>query len=168
MHSKLKARLARLGPIRDADQSPSGSPVKVVLRPLHDRRGLNKPVTAIQVLAAAGLSMLRSKRAYEAMIEQGETVIVLPAVSDLTATVKALSRAGVTLSTFANEIVDVKALRTQLGLSQEQFALRYNLALATVQNWEQGRVPDAAANNYLRVIAADPVLAAKAQEAAGA
>ena len=49
-------------------------------------------------------------------------------------------------------------------MTQQQFALQFNLPLATVQHWEQGRELDQAANNYLRVIATDPILAARAQE----
>jgi len=61
----------------------------------------------------------------------------------------------------------VRALRERLGLTQEQFALRFNLGLDTVQSWEQGdRTPDRYANNYLRVIERDHALAARAQEKA--
>jgi putative transcriptional regulator len=50
-------------------------------------------------------------------------------------------------------------------MSQEQFALRYNLDLDAVQNWEQGRrAPERAVLSYLRVIKADPKTAARAQE----
>jgi len=51
-----------------------------------------------------------------------------------------------------------------LGLTQEQFALRYGLDLDTVQNWEQGRTkPDKASAAYLRVIARRPDEAVAAQ-----
>ena len=36
--------------------------------------------------------------------------------------------------------------------------------LATVQHWEQGRALDQAANNCLRVIMTDPLVASRAQE----
>lgn len=49
--------------------------------------------------------------------------------------------------------VDVKALRSRLGLSQSQFAARYGFAVDALQNWEQGRRhPDGHARAYLRVI----------------
>jgi putative transcriptional regulator len=61
--------------------------------------------------------------------------------------------------------LDVRAVREGLGLSQEQFARRYNLELDAVQNWEQGRrTPDRTVQSYLRVIAAYPEIAARAQE----
>lgn len=34
--------------------------------------------------------------------------------------------------------IDVKAIRTKLGLTQSMFALQFGLPLASVQNWEQG------------------------------
>ncbi|MCA8907623.1 MAG: helix-turn-helix domain-containing protein [Rhodospirillaceae bacterium] len=43
--------------------------------------------------------------------------------------------------------------REATGLSQSAFARRYGLHLATLRDWEQGRkVPDTAAQSYLRVI----------------
>jgi putative transcriptional regulator len=53
--------------------------------------------------------------------------------------------------------VDVKAVRKRLRLTQEEFALRYNLTIARVRDWEQGRsVPDSAARAYLTVIEKEP------------
>ncbi len=59
----------------------------------------------------------------------------------------------------------IKHLRRRLGLTQEQFAARFHLPYATVRDWEQGvREPDAAARNFLRVIAYDPDAVMKALE----
>ncbi len=53
--------------------------------------------------------------------------------------------------------VDVKAVRRRLRLTQEEFAIRYNLTIARVRDWEQGRsVPDSAARAYLTVIEKEP------------
>lgn len=53
--------------------------------------------------------------------------------------------------------VDVKAVRKRLRLTQEEFAVRYNLTIARVRDWEQGRSePDSAARAYLTVIDRDP------------
>lgn len=53
--------------------------------------------------------------------------------------------------------VDVKALRSQLRMTQEVFALRYGFTLARVRDWEQGRSPpDSAARAYLKVIQKEP------------
>lgn len=49
--------------------------------------------------------------------------------------------------------VDVKAIRTKLGLSQDQFARRFSFTPARIRDWEQGRSkPDSAARAYLIVI----------------
>jgi len=53
--------------------------------------------------------------------------------------------------------VDVKAIRTKLGLSQGDFADRYGFSRRTIQEWEQGRaLPDSAVRAYLTVIEHDP------------
>ena len=53
--------------------------------------------------------------------------------------------------------VDVKAIRRQLGLSQELFSARFGLSMHTLRNWEQGkRTPDPAARAYLKVIEKAP------------
>jgi DNA-binding transcriptional regulator YiaG len=47
----------------------------------------------------------------------------------------------------------VKVIRRALGLSQEEFAARFQFPLGTLRDWEQGRKePDTAARAYLRVI----------------
>jgi putative transcriptional regulator len=51
----------------------------------------------------------------------------------------------------------VRTLRRALGLTQEEFALRYRIPLGTLRDWEQGRTqPDQPARAYLAVIARDP------------
>lgn len=53
--------------------------------------------------------------------------------------------------------VDVKAIRAELGLSQEAFALRFGFSLAAVRDWEQHRrQPEQAARVLLLVIAHNP------------
>jgi putative transcriptional regulator len=53
--------------------------------------------------------------------------------------------------------IDVKGLRTRLGLSQSQFATRFRIPLRTLQDWEQKRyAPDQTAATYLHVIERDP------------
>jgi putative transcriptional regulator len=51
----------------------------------------------------------------------------------------------------------VKIIRRALGLSQEEFAARFQIPLGTLRDWEQNRKePDAAARAYLTVIARNP------------
>jgi putative transcriptional regulator len=55
------------------------------------------------------------------------------------------------------ESVDVKAIRTRLGLSQSVFAHRFGFTPAAVRDWEQHRrQPEQAARVLLLVIAHDP------------
>jgi putative transcriptional regulator len=54
-------------------------------------------------------------------------------------------------------VADVKAIRRDLSMSQQEFARAYGIPLRTVQSWEQGvRQPDATARAYLRTIARLP------------
>ncbi|MBF0560991.1 MAG: helix-turn-helix domain-containing protein [Alphaproteobacteria bacterium] len=55
------------------------------------------------------------------------------------------------------ETVDVKAIRSQLGMSQSQFARIFGFRLGTLQNWERGnRRPEGAARVLLTVIEQRP------------
>ncbi len=59
--------------------------------------------------------------------------------------------------------VDVKAIRSQLGKSQSDFARMIGVSLSTLQNWEQGRRrPEGPARALLRVAAANPEVVASA------
>ena len=58
-----------------------------------------------------------------------------------------------------------KSLRRALGLSQEEFATRYHIPVATLRDWEQGRFElDAAARAYLTVVAREPEIVRRALE----
>jgi putative transcriptional regulator len=64
-------------------------------------------------------------------------------------------------------VPDVRAIREELGLSQQAFASAYRIPLATLKGWEQGRrLPDATASAYLSVIAHLPDAARAALQAA--
>ena len=57
----------------------------------------------------------------------------------------------------------VRVIRRALGLSQEEFAARFQIPLGTLRDWEQGRKdPDAAARAYLKVIGRNPAAVAEA------
>jgi putative transcriptional regulator len=48
-------------------------------------------------------------------------------------------------------------IRAMLGLTQEEFSRRFEIALGTLRDWEQGvRIPDSTAKAYLRVIEQSP------------
>ena len=53
--------------------------------------------------------------------------------------------------------VDVREVRTKMGLSQAEFAMKFGFPPATLRNWEQGRArPDAPTRVLLAVIAKHP------------
>ena len=57
----------------------------------------------------------------------------------------------------------VRTVRKRLGLSQAEFAARFHVPVGTLRDWEQNRRrPDAPALAYLRVIAREPEIVAKA------
>ena len=66
-------------------------------------------------------------------------------------------RTGVREHVVKVPLVDVKALRTRLGLTQREFAERFSFSIRSVQNWEQGRRhPRGPAQVLLRVAARHP------------
>jgi putative transcriptional regulator len=57
----------------------------------------------------------------------------------------------------AKRVPRVKTLRRALGLTQEEFAARYQIPVGTLRDWEQGRTePDQPTQAYLKIIANDP------------
>jgi DNA-binding transcriptional regulator YiaG len=166
MKPELKARFARLGQIQVIDRVKSGSPVDLVLRPANGLPPI-KTISAIQTLVRYGVVLARAKRTIEAMVEFREAVVHVPIVDDVQALAKELLDFGVAAKRLAGTSVDVKATRAALGLTQEQFALRFGLDIDALQNWEQGRCqPDKASASYLRAIAFKPREVAEAQEEA--
>ena len=64
-------------------------------------------------------------------------------------------------------MIDVKAIRAKLGLTQEQFAARFGFSINTLRHWEQGlRQPEGPARAYLLVIDREPEAVEKALRAA--
>jgi len=59
--------------------------------------------------------------------------------------------------------IDVKAIRGRLGLTQQQFAVRFGFSVNTLRHWEQGRrVPEGPTRAYLLVIDREPKAVEKA------
>ncbi len=164
MKHELKARIARLGQTPDIDHVPSGSPVDLVVRPAGSLEEV-KTISAVEALVCRGATVIKAKRAVEAMVANGEAVVHLPTVEDAGALAADLRVAGIAGKRLACSSIDVKAVRSGLGLTQEQFALRFGLDVDAVQNWEQGRCqPDKATASYLRAIGKRPREVAEAQE----
>jgi putative transcriptional regulator len=124
-----------------------------------------KAISAITALARRGASALQAKRAVEIMLERGEYVVSLPHIEDRPTLTRELRKAGIKLRWRRSDPVDARKVRDDLGMTQEQFSLRFGIPLATLQNWEQGgRAMDATANAYLRAISRLPAEIAQAQE----
>lgn len=59
--------------------------------------------------------------------------------------------------------IDVRAIRGRLGLTQQQFAVRFGFNINTLRHWEQGRrVPEGPTRAYLMVIDREPEAVEKA------
>lgn len=59
--------------------------------------------------------------------------------------------------------VDVRKLRSRMGLSQTRFAAKFGFSLDSIQNWEQGhRQPEGPARILLAVIDKNPKAVEKA------
>jgi DNA-binding transcriptional regulator YiaG len=114
-------------------------------------------VNAIFALCRRKVSPLKAKRAVEKAMQGHTSILAVPMVENI-ATLKAeLFDAGFIGNSRVTTPVDVATLRKNLGLSQEDFSLRFNLDLNAIRNWEQHRrVPDIAAVNYLRMIEKAP------------
>ena len=67
----------------------------------------------------------------------------------------------------ARRVPLARTLRRALGLTQEEFAARYQIPLGTLRDWEQGRAePDQPARAYLKAIAGNPEAGHKALDTA--
>jgi putative transcriptional regulator len=61
------------------------------------------------------------------------------------------------------EHIDVKAIRTKLGMTQQAFAARFGFSINTLRHWEQGkREPEGPTRAYLLVIDRAPNAVQKA------
>jgi putative transcriptional regulator len=63
--------------------------------------------------------------------------------------------------------INVRAIRTKLGMTQEEFAGRFGFSVNTLRHWEQGkRQPEGPTRAYLLVIDRAPKAVQKALHAA--
>jgi putative transcriptional regulator len=63
--------------------------------------------------------------------------------------------------------IDVKAIRTRLNMTQEEFAGRFGFSVNTLRHWEQGsRQPEGPTRAYLLVIERAPKAVQKALQTA--
>jgi DNA-binding transcriptional regulator YiaG len=145
---------------------PLGFPEIVLLQPGDATVAV---ITASHALARRGISLLRAKRAIEAMLAQGKTILALPTVEDAASLRADLADAGVQMTLRSlpqderngNLTQRLPALRARLAMTQEQFALQFGFELKTLRGWEQGRRADMAVLSYLRLIDKEPETVAR-------
>ena len=161
MDSFLKEMFGPRVQIRAGDRVRSGSAARVLLEADPPFR---KTVSTAQALMKRHLPPSQAKRAVERMMVGEAVAVELPMLESREALTRELKASGVKVE-FRDppDQVDIKAIREKLGLSQEEFALRYGLEVASLRNWEQGRTqPELAVRALFRVIERNP----KAVEAA--
>ncbi len=158
MLSKL---LERAGPrvrVEAIRPNPSGSPVALHLR--RDLAQLDRLVTAFHILVTNGVSVRKAKDAIDLLANDEAVALIATKVDNYPAFEVSLSDCGLIVERHAPPEIDVASVRAKFLLTQEQFAARFALGLATVQNWEQGRsVPDGPARSFLAVIDRYPEIA---------
>jgi putative transcriptional regulator len=84
----------------------------------------------------------------------------------------AFMRGDADMSTYRVHIpaaIDTRTIRRKLKLTQQQFAIRYHIPVATLRDWEQGRrVPDAPARALIAAIREEPEAVRRALRRAAA
>lgn len=145
--------------MRDAPSRASGSAdreVRLILMPPASRH-LGDAFAVARLLVEAGVSVRTAKKTVDDLVSHRTAYVEAPAVRDYGALKKKLKGENIAVHQIRARRVDVKALRARLGISQEDFAGRYGLDVATVRNWEQGRTtPDGPAARLLQLIDRDP------------
>jgi len=136
--------------------SSIGETVRLILMPPSSRR-LGDVFEVIRLLVRSGVSVRTAKSAIDDLVAGRIAYIDAPAVADYARLKREMTKQNLTAQRIELRRVDVKALRQRLGISQEAFAGRYGLDVATVRNWEQGRtIPEGPAAALLQLIDRDP------------
>jgi DNA-binding transcriptional regulator YiaG len=154
-----RTRFERQASERATDRVPSGSPALLNLR-LDPKADHVDSIAAIESLVRRHLPLLKAKRAIETVLTEGRNHLQVPKVEDPLTLEGDLRRAGLAakVAVLPGRVIDVKALRERLSVSQEQFAARYRISLDVLRNWEQHRnEPDPIARTVLEMIDRDPV-----------
>jgi DNA-binding transcriptional regulator YiaG len=166
--SSLKGLSGSRVRVRDVPRVGSGSPGKFLLK--SEPGKITAPAAAF-ALAKRHLSLREAHGIVTRLFDRGEAVVELPLVESVDALTRDMAASNVPVMAYgAPSKIDVRAIREDMRMSQEQFALEFGLELATLRNWEQHRSePDTAARNFLVTIARNPnaVRQALAQERRG-
>ncbi|HVC59420.1 MAG TPA: helix-turn-helix domain-containing protein [Acetobacteraceae bacterium] len=158
-NSELTARLARLGPVRDADPPPSfsGELVPLVLRLVGP---LDKPIWVAKRLCAAGPTLCAAHAAINRLAETRLAVCRIAEGANIPLLAADLVAMNVhTYRRRQRHPALIAEVRARHGLSQREFAEGLGIDIDTLQNWGQGRNrPDAAALNLVMAFGKAPEL----------
>jgi len=149
-NSGLKARLARLGPVRDASPPPSFSGGVVTLM-LKLEGSLDQPIAAARRLNASGLTLRSAHAAINRLAETRFAICRVAEAANIPVVAADLAKFNIVTARRRHLEPDLIAqVRARHGLSQREFAEVLGLDIDTLQNWEQGRNrPDTAALNLV-------------------
>jgi len=153
-NSELKARLERLGPVRDVSRPSLNSEESVIVL-LRRTGALDQPITVARRLFAAGLTLKEAHVAINKLAESGWTMCAVSRLEDLRQLAQKLAEMNVQLRLRWSPVessADIATMRSRHGLSQREYADLLGIDVRTLQNWEQGRNrPDPAALSLMRI-----------------
>jgi DNA-binding transcriptional regulator YiaG len=120
----------------------------------------HRTVGVAEALAKRGLTLLQAKRVVTRLAKGESIAAEIPIVEDVDVFEKELKQHGVIAERRdPPDAIDVKAIRERLGLSQDEFAMRFGFDAASLRNWEQGRTePETAVRSFFKVIETHPEL----------
>jgi DNA-binding transcriptional regulator YiaG len=157
--SELKKRAGprvRVRAVPSRASSSGGEAVRLILMPSGSGR-VNDVFEVVRLLVRSGVAVRTAKSAIDDLVAGRIAYIDAPAVADYDRLKREMTKQNLAAHRIELRQVDVKALRQRLGISQEAFAGRYGLDVATVRNWEQGRTtPEGPAAALLQLIDRDP------------
>jgi DNA-binding transcriptional regulator YiaG len=163
--SELKARLERLGQVRDVSRPRLSSKASVVVV-LHRVGELDKGILVARRLFTAGLTLKQAHDAINKLAALGWSVCAVARSEDLHRLASDLATLNVELRRkvpVSGAIADITEMRTRRGLSQREYADLLGLDVRTLQNWEQGRNrPDPAAVSLMRIFDRAPDMVGEA------
>jgi DNA-binding transcriptional regulator YiaG len=160
--SELKARLERLGPVRDVSRPPLSSDASIVVV-LRRVGALDKGISVARRLFASGLTLKQAHDAINRLAALGWAVCAVAKTEDLHMLANDLSLLKVELRRKLPVSEDIAEMRARRGLSQREYADLLGLDIRTLQNWEQGRNrPDPAAISLMRVFDRAPDMVGEA------
>lgn len=109
--------------------------------------------------------MKAAHMAMNKLADEKDVVVELPNVENMDDLVAELGGVGISGHPHKPKVLDPKAVRQHMKLSQKDFALRFGLDVATIRNWEQNRSGlTTTARALLQTIAHDPDAVSAAME----